>query len=287
MEPTGRDDGVRGDEAEGLVGGSGRGVGPDEVDEQEALSIRKISRAVAALIGIAGFHYVINLVRGHFFTGSIHILVAMLFPTLFHQATKRRSTALTWLFHVLCVIFAFSYVVFFTFVAGALLRIEALDVGSDCHGMAQVCPDEIVEARFVADFSSDGYFWVCSDGLCIDSSRYCNGKMDCFDASDEWSCQTTYPQAATPEGPDSAELANDEKCMSLLVEQARLKKKTRDLRWWWYITVVPLFCLFLFAAYHSLELFVRLRLRGRAARLHVADAAILDSGALGLEEAGD
>merc|ERR1711920_493931 len=104
--------------------------------------------------------------------------------------------------------------------------------------------------------SHDRSIWRCAHGACTDGFKHCDGHFNCFDRSDEWGCKQEVPRYKEAR------------------EAMRCHKITNKLRTaphltvWWAFMTGPLIALCLYAAFHSLEFFVQLRLQNLSARVH-------------------
>mmetsp|Transcript_74782 Transcript_74782/g.173204 ORF Transcript_74782/g.173204 Transcript_74782/m.173204 type:complete len:277 (+) Transcript_74782:60-890(+) len=257
-----------GDDGEALMPHSHAVLGLKVADAAEEETVKRVAGAVLGLIVLLVVHFIVHVCHhGHVSQAFLHLLTAAILPAVGYLALALRSTKAAWIFHLMTVISSVIHAVMLVAVLMHLLQLEAAGFSSQCAGFARPCQKNTTGS------------WQCHGGYCIEASRHCDGVVNCFDGSDEVGCIDAA--ALTHDGLLERPTAPPLKPGKALQECALMHSRWRHapkLRWWWFLMSLPMWGLCLFAAYHSLEFYVQLRVRRLSARVDraSADATVFD-----------
>lgn len=269
-----------GEDNEALVPHSHAVLGLKVADAEEAGTVKKVGGVVLGLMVLLGFHFIVHVAhRGHVLHAVMHLLTAAVLPAAGYIAVSQRSTKAAWGFHLMTVISSVVHALLLIVVVLHVMEIQSDEGGSVCARFAKPC-EGIAARTGLMKFSPDRSAWRCQGGLCIDATRHCDGEPNCFDRSDELGCIDAAALSAVhsypaPTAPPLVKSSPDmERCDAFHAAQARAPR----LKWWWFFMSLPMWGLCLFAAYHSLEFYVQLRVRRLSARVDrvTADATVFD-----------
>lgn len=237
-------------------------------DAEEANMVRRVSGAVLGLMGLLILHFIIHIAQhGHMGHAMGHLLTAAILPAVGYVAVSQRSTKAAWAFHMMAVIASPLHAVAVTLVLVHIAKLQVEGPGDACGQLARPCEGAAAHNAPLT-YSEDGRFWRCfPSGLCINSEARCDHQMNCFDESDESGCEMEQG-AEWVIRTSPAEIGMRQHCEQLLMAEVKAPR----LQAWWLIMSVPMWGLCIFAAYHSLEFYVQLRVGRLAARVNRASA---------------
>lgn len=253
-------------------------LGLKVADEAEADTVQRVTKAVLALAALLVVHFFVHLANeGHIKHGLVHLCVSFLLPALGYHAVQKRSSRAVWMFHVGV---AFTTLLHGIVLFMVLLHVSGLahkDPGVECSSLvapAHKCPPS-AEWTERGQPSSDGRFWRCNGGFCIALAGRCNGEFNCYDHSDELTCPTPAPQDTPPAAaPGRDREAEEQARLKCVKKMEREKFRGPKLKWWWIIVSMPLWGLSAYAAYHSLEFYVQLRVKKLDVRIGSQGTAV-------------
>jgi len=257
-------------------------LGLKVADADEASTVRRISFAVLGLVIFDVLNFFVHATcQRQWEHAFVHLLFAAIIPCVGYVAVSQRWTKAAWLFHLLAIIWVVvkTLVLFVVLLRGYEAwssEVECAKFEQPCEGPAATTPP--------MTFSPDGEFWRCRGTLCIEAIRHCDGEANCFDHSDEVGCldaatlihdgqSGAVPTISAPSLPGREML----ECQHLLEMEARARSLQRPCSWWLIMTG-PQWLLCLYAAYHSLQFYVQLRVRSLSARVDSqnGDATVFD-----------
>uniref|UniRef100_A0A7S0FA53 Uncharacterized protein n=1 Tax=Pyrodinium bahamense TaxID=73915 RepID=A0A7S0FA53_9DINO len=273
-----------GDDNEALVPHSHAVLGLKVADAEEAETVKQMSFAVLGLVVLLPMLFVVHAIHhGHLWHAVGHVLIAAVLPAAGYVAISQRSTKAAWAFHLMTVIVAVFHAVMLIVVF--LHVVHLMEMGAEgsaeavpCLKMARPCEASVAQKTRPMNFSPDHRFWRCHHGFCIEGASHCDGQVNCFDHSDELGCIDETALAGVHAGVPTIAPMKAGKEMEDCVMLRNAQEKAPRLKWWWLLISVLLWVLCWFAAYHSLEFYVQLRVRGLSARVDrsTADATVFD-----------
>jgi len=257
------------DDNEALVPHTHAVLGLKLDDAEEATMVRRVGGAVLGLMALLVLHFLVHMAHhGHVIHALGHLMTAAVLPAVGYVAVSQRSSKAAWAFHMMAVVSSVIHAVVLALVLIHLMQVQVSRTGDECSKYAQPCEGYASDAA-PTSFSSDQRYWRCFDSaLCIHGSGRCDHEVNCFDGSDEMSCDPDSGDDGWGVVVEPAMRQQAERCEQLLVAGMRAPK----LKLWWVFMSFPMWGLCIFAAYHSLEFYVQLRVRRLAARVNRASA---------------
>uniref|UniRef100_A0A7S1S4E9 Uncharacterized protein n=1 Tax=Alexandrium catenella TaxID=2925 RepID=A0A7S1S4E9_ALECA len=232
--------------------------------------VRRVGGCVLGLMALLVLHFLVHMAHhGHVMHGIGHLLTAAVLPAVGYVAVSQRSAKAAWTFHMMAVMSAVIHAIVLVMVLVHIMELQVAGASGACAKFARPCEGLAAKAP-PTSFSEDLGYWRCFDAaLCIHANGRCDHEVNCFDGSDEMGCNQgndadqRWKIAETPAVRQEAE-----RCEALLLAEVRAPK----LKTWWLIMSLPMWGLCIFAAYHSLEFYVQLRVQRLAARVNRASA---------------
>mmetsp|Transcript_142553 Transcript_142553/g.443328 ORF Transcript_142553/g.443328 Transcript_142553/m.443328 type:complete len:285 (+) Transcript_142553:112-966(+) len=259
---------VESDDNEALVPHTHAVLGLKLDDAEEASMVRRVGGAVLGLMALLVLHFMVHMAHhGHVIHALGHLLTAAVLPAVGYVAVSQRSSKAAWAFHMMAVVSSVVHAVVLVQVLVHLMQLQVSGAGAACAKFARPCEGDAIGGR-PTSFSEDQRYWRCFDSaLCIHGSGRCDHEVNCFDGSDETGCGADkgdrWKIVVTAGMRQEAE-----RCEELLLAEVRAP----HLKLWWLVMSLPMWGLCIFAAYHSLEFYVQLRVRRLAARVNRASA---------------
>lgn len=259
-------------------------LGLKVADADEAATVRRVSFAVLGLVIFDVLNFFVHTTcQRPWEHAFVHLLFAAIIPSVGYVAVSQRWTKAAWLFHLLAIIWVVVKALILFVALLHLLWLKENGSEAICAKFAKPCEGPAASTPPMT-FSPGREFWHCRGTLCIEAARHCDGEANCFDHSDEIGCldaaalihdgqPAAVPTVSVPSLPGRDML----ECKHLLEMEARAQGLQRPCSWWLVMTG-PQWLLCLYAAYHSLEFYVQLRVRSLSARVNGqnGDATVFD-----------
>lgn len=228
--------------------------------QDEADTVRKVAMSSVGLAILMVIHFLVNWMHnGRLVHSLIHLLIVMCLPAVGAYAVNKRSPRVAWSFHAMATVFVTIHII------SAAVMVQQIWKGDEikllveiCSEMAHDCHSNWANITKPGTFTADEKGWRCLDGYCIAAGQHCDGQIgQCYDMSDENDCSPTEAKLAKV-------LQKDNEWCVIQGEQDKVHLE--HLMIWWIITTGPIVGLAFYAAYHSLEFYVQLRMSGLLAR---------------------
>lgn len=243
-------------------------LGLKVADGEEAVTVRRVGNAVFGLVVLLVLHVLVHLAQGgRALHASVHLVTSAALPLIGYWAVSQRSTRAAWGFHFMSAFSVVLHIAMFVAMVQHSMQLKQESAGASCSQYAHVCEGEAAEVP-AGSFTQDQASWRCLAGFCIAGGGRCDGVFNCFDRSDESDCG--FSRMVREPNPDKY----------VCQEVADALAAAPQLKVWWGMVSLPMWLLSAYAAYHSLEFYVQLRLRGLSARVDrvTAQATVFDQG---------